>query len=72
MEHSLRLSFRASNNKAKYEALIAGLREAKKLDAEEVEIFSDLRLVVGQAEGSFKARDSRMAEYSKQVSTLRV
>ena len=30
----------------KVETLIAGLRAAKKLDAEEVEIFSDSRLVV--------------------------
>ena len=51
--------------------MIARLRVAKKLDAKEVEIFSNLRLVVGQVEGSFEARDLRMAEYSKLVSTLR-
>ena len=72
MEHSLRLSFWASNNKAKYEALITELREAKKLDVREEEIFSDLCLVMGQVEGSFEARNSRMAKCSKLVSTLRV
>ena len=72
LEHSSRLSFRASNNKAEYKAFIAGLKEAKKLDAREVEIFLDLHLVVGQVEGSFEARDSRMAKYSKLVSTLRM
>lgn len=39
LEHSLRLSFRAFNNEAKYEALIARLKASKKLDAKEVEIF---------------------------------
>ena len=72
LEHLLRLSFRASNNKTEYEALIVGLREAKKLDARKVEIFSYLCLVVGQVEESFKVRDSLMVEYSKLVSTLRV
>ena len=39
LEHSLRLSFRASNNEAEYEALIAGLRAVKEPDAQVVEIF---------------------------------
>ena len=33
LEHSLRLSFRASNNEAEYEAFIVGLRVVKELDA---------------------------------------
>ena len=33
LEHSLRQSFKASNNEAKFEALIAGLEVVKKLDA---------------------------------------
>ena len=33
LEHILRLSFRASNNEVEYEALIAGLRAVKELDA---------------------------------------
>lgn len=46
LEHSLRQSFRASNNEAEFEALIAGLEVVKKLDAQAVEIFSDSRLVI--------------------------
>ena len=33
LEHSLRLSYMASNNEAEYEALIVGLRAVKELDA---------------------------------------
>ena len=33
LEHSLRLSYIASNNEAEYEAFIVGLRVVKELDA---------------------------------------
>ena len=33
LEHSLRLSYMASNNEAEYEALIVGLRAVMELDA---------------------------------------
>ena len=63
LEHSFRLGFRASNNEAEYEALIAGLKTALDLGARNVEVCSDSRLVVNQVRGSFEARDSRMKEY---------
>ena len=46
LEYSLRLSFKAFNNEAEYEALIAGLRAVKELAMKVVEIFSDSHLVV--------------------------
>ena len=71
LEKSLRLGFWASNNEAEYEAFIAGLWAAKKLRAEEVEMFSNLRLVVSQIDGSFKAKDHRMSQYLKLFGDLR-
>lgn len=62
MENSFRLGFHASNNETEYEALIAELRAVQKLGAEEVEVYSDSRLVVSQIEGSFKAKDYHMFE----------
>ena len=41
MEHSFRLGFRASNNEAEYEALLAGLRTILGMGAQDVEIYSD-------------------------------
>ena len=55
LEHSFRLRFRASNNKAEYEALLAGLRTVLNIGARDVEIYSDSRLVVSQVQGNFKA-----------------
>ena len=46
LKYSFRLGFRASNNKAEYEALLAGLRTILGMGARDVEIYSDSRLVV--------------------------
>ena len=45
LEHSFKLGFRASNNEAEYEALLAGLRAILGMGAWEVEIHLDSRLV---------------------------
>ena len=58
LEHSFRLGFRASNNEAEYEALLAGLRAVLDLGAREVKVYSDSQLVVNQVQSSFEARDS--------------
>ena len=63
LEHSFRLGFKASNNEAKYEALLTRLRVVFDLGAKEVKIYSDFRLVINQAQGSFEAKDPRMMEY---------
>ena len=65
LEHSFRLGFKASNNEAEYEALIVELKTFLDLGARDVEVYSDLRLVVNQVQGSFEARDSWMKEYLK-------
>lgn len=61
LERSLKLGFQALNNKVKYEALIVGLRAAKSFRANEVEMFSDSRLVVSQIEGNLEVRDHCMS-----------
>ncbi|XP_030939533.1 G-type lectin S-receptor-like serine/threonine-protein kinase At1g11410 [Quercus lobata] len=65
LEKSLRLGFYASNNKVEYGALIASLRVVQKLSVEEVEVFSDSKLVVSQIEGSFETKDAHMQQYLK-------
>ena len=46
-EYALRFEFPATNNGAKYEALIAGLRIAKELRVDQLQVHSDSQLVVG-------------------------
>ena len=71
IEKSLRLRFSATNNEAKYEALLQGMAMVQKMEGRVVEMFSDLRLVVGQVKGEMEARDVRMQEYLNQVKHLR-
>ena len=48
LEHSCRLGFRASNNEAKDEALLARLKTVLGMGARDVEAYLDSRLVVNQ------------------------
>ena len=60
LEKSLRLGFSATNNKAKYEALLAGVTTMQKLGGRVVRAYCDSRLIVGQVWGDFEAKDPRM------------
>ena len=42
VEHSFRLDFKASKNKVEYEAFLIGMRAILDLEAQEVEVYSDL------------------------------
>ena len=70
MEHSMSLGFQASNNKAKYEALLVGFWATVKVGATEVEVCLDSQLVVSQIQGAFMARDERMSKYLKVAQQL--
>ena len=63
IEKSLRLGFSATNNEAEYEVLLEGMAMVQKMGGRAVEMFSDLRLVVGQVKGELEAKDVRMQEY---------
>ncbi|KAI5327243.1 hypothetical protein L3X38_026639 [Prunus dulcis] len=63
LEYAIRFNFQASNNEAEYEALLAGLRLAKEMDARQIQIFSDSQLVVHQVIQDFTAKDASMTAY---------
>ncbi|XP_075633763.1 uncharacterized protein LOC142606247 [Castanea sativa] len=67
MERSLRLGFLATNNEAEYEALLVGVAMVRQLFKDVVELYSDSRLVVGQVNGEFEARDEMMQGYLAKV-----
>ena len=62
IKNSLRLDFSATNNEARYEALLVGMAMVQKMDGKVIEIFFDSRLVVGQVMRELEARDVRMQE----------
>ena len=55
MEKSLRLSFLATINEVKYEALLMGTTMVQKIRGKAVKVFSNSKLVVGQVRGDLEA-----------------
>ena len=70
IEKSLRLDFLTTKNEVEYETLLVGMTMVQKMGGKAVEIFSDLRLVVGQVQGELEAKDVRIQEYLSQVRHL--
>ena len=53
IEYALRFGFQASNNKAKYEVVIAILNLAHSMEVDQLEVCSDSQLVVKQIEDDY-------------------
>ncbi|XP_076950965.1 uncharacterized protein LOC143624112 [Bidens hawaiensis] len=68
--YSIRLDIKSTNNKAEYEAFLAGLRIADKFGAQHVEAHVDSMLIASQVNGSFEAKDEVMASYLEQAKVL--
>ena len=63
IEQALQFSFKATNNQAEYEAILAGLNLANDLGAREVTCKSDSQLVVGQIKGEFEVKEPLLQRY---------
>jgi ribonuclease H / adenosylcobalamin/alpha-ribazole phosphatase len=61
---------RATNNVAEYRGLIAGLEEAAKLGASDVEVFMDSKLVVEQMSGRWKVKHPDLAALHQRATAL--
>jgi ribonuclease HI len=71
VEQSLRFNFKASNNQAEYEALIAGMTLAVEMEALQLLIRSDSQLAVSQVQGEYQAKDEQLAKYLSKVDLLK-
>ncbi len=60
----------ATNNQAEYKALIMGLREAVKLEAEHINIRTDSKLLAEQIRGNYKVRSANLMPLFRQVKQL--
>ncbi|KAL0298937.1 UNVERIFIED_CONTAM: Retrovirus-related Pol polyprotein from transposon opus [Sesamum radiatum] len=61
-EYAIKLDFPSSNNEAEYEAFLVGCELALAAGAKRIVIYSDSQLVVNQVQGSYEARDEKMAK----------
>ena len=60
LKYGVQLKFPVTNNEAKYEAILTGLRIAWALGAKIILLRSNSQLVVGQVKGDFEAKETRM------------
>ena len=63
IKKSIRLDFSTTNNEVEYEALLEGMSMVQKMGGKTVEMFSDLRLVIGQVNEELESRDERIQGY---------
>ena len=70
IEYALRFGFRASNNEAEYEAVIAGLNFAHSMEVDQLEVCSDSQLVIKQIKETYEAKGEKMVLYLKKVREL--
>ncbi|KAL0289363.1 UNVERIFIED_CONTAM: hypothetical protein Sangu_2617700 [Sesamum angustifolium] len=63
--------FKASNNEAKYEALLIGMKMAHEARARHLVAYSDSQLVVKQVEGIYEAKEESMIRYLQQIAELK-
>ena len=57
------MKFPATNNEAEYEGILTGLRLGKALEAMNLLVQNDSKLVVGQIKGDYEAKEERMQKY---------
>ena len=63
LKYGVQLKFPATNNKAKYEGILTGLRLGKVLGMKNLLVQSDSKLVVEQIKGEYEAKEERMQKY---------
>ncbi|XP_020234743.1 uncharacterized protein LOC109814671 [Cajanus cajan] len=63
LEQSLRFEFKASNNQAEYEALLAGLRLAREIGVNRLECWTDSKVVAEQVNDNFQVKDANLLKY---------
>ncbi|KAL0317560.1 UNVERIFIED_CONTAM: Ribonuclease HI [Sesamum angustifolium] len=63
--------FKASNDKAEYEALVIGMMMTHDVGAKHLVVYSDSQLIVKQVEGTYKAKEENMIHYLQQIAELK-
>jgi ribonuclease HI len=70
IKYAIRMGFKATNNEAEYEAVIAGLTIAHELGAKNVEVHTDSRVIAGHILGEYETKGEKMKKYLAKVKEL--
>ncbi|GJS92294.1 reverse transcriptase domain-containing protein [Tanacetum coccineum] len=68
--YALCFEFKASNNKAEYEALLSGLRIAESMGVKHIEAFVDSKLIANQINDLYQAKEDAMQRYLSKAKDL--
>uniref|UniRef100_A0A0R0EKU3 RNase H type-1 domain-containing protein n=1 Tax=Glycine max TaxID=3847 RepID=A0A0R0EKU3_SOYBN len=63
LEQALKLNFRALNNQAEYEALIAGLKLAREVEAKKLRCYTDSQLVQEHVANKYQTKEIMLFKY---------
>ena len=70
IEYAVRTGFKATNNEAEYESLLAGLRVAIDLGVDFLDVLCDSQLVGNQVQEDYLAKNPRMVAYLDEVKAM--
>nr|AAW56896.1 putative polyprotein [Oryza sativa Japonica Group] len=69
-KHAIHLNFRATNNTAEYEGLLAGIRAAAALGVKRLVVKGDSKLVANQVHKDYKCSNPELSKYLAEVRKL--
>lgn len=70
LKYRVQLQFPATNNKAKYKAILTSLRIAKTLGVKNLKLRTDSKLIIRQIINEYEAKEERMKRYQKLTNQL--
>ena len=70
LKYEVQLKFPATNNEAKYEGILTELRLGKAVEAKNLLVQSDSKLVIGQIKEEYEAKEERMQKYLRLTKQL--
>ena len=70
LKYEVQLKFPATNNEAKYEGILTVLRLGKAVEAKNLLVQSDSKLVIGQIKEEYEAKEERMQKYLRLTKQL--
>ena len=68
LKYEVQLQFPATNNEAEYEANLTNLRIAKALRVKSLKLITNCKLIFGQINNEYEAKEERMKRYLKLMS----
>ena len=70
MEYAVSLRCKVTNNEAEYEAILGGLRMARAVEVNNIEVQTDSQLIAKQFNGEFEVLSPSMKRYAQQLKKM--